>query len=312
MRVRFGVIRAVALLLLLAVVLVVSAVRVMDHLYARRVETRYVQWEESVERDEHGVRREFAPLIAGEGDVGILFVHGFAGSPSLYRYFVPYFTERGFACRAIRLPGFGEVVDRAAEVRREDWVRAVRTAAEEMREAHDALWIVAHSLGATLTLRVLQEDPSLADGVILLAPLVEVSEERSPLLAPDEWFAFGEWLLLESRMLESAFPIDAHDPQVREKDERDLFIPLSLYAELFALLDDLDAHAVTLDIPVMMVLSTRDKIVDPHAAKHWFSAWGHERNRLLLVEPAGHVIPLDTGWEDVLREIEAFIAEREE
>ncbi len=293
----FGVLAVLALLL----------VRLADHIYAWRVEQRYAEWEASVERDADGVRTGFEPFKAGEGAVGILFVHGFAGSPSLYRYFVPYFAEHGFACRAIRLPGFGETVDRAAEVRRADWVRAVRSAALEMRAEHETVWIVAHSLGGTVALRALQADAALADGLVLLAPLLEVSDARSPILEPEEWFAVGEFLVAESDVLESIFPIDAHDPRVREKEERDLFIPLDLYSELFALLDDLDAGPADVDIPVMMVLSKRDKIVDSDAAEAWFTALTNEANRLLVVEPAGHVLPLDTGWDSLLTEIKDYV-----
>ncbi len=283
------------------------AVRVADYGYARRAHRRYRAWSEHVERDETGLRVEFRPIEAGDGETAILFVPGFADGPLLYRYFAPYFAERGFACKAMRLPGFGDPLERAAQVTRADWMEAVRAAAETLREGRSRLWIVAHSLGAAITVRVLQEETVPVDGVILLAPLIEVSDERSPVFDPDVWFAVGQQVVVYSDMLELLFPVDAHDPRVPAIHKRDLFIPMNLYAELFALLSELRDADTMPDIPVLMVLSARDKVVDSEAAREWFEGWNTERKRARVVEPAGHVLPLDTGWEQLVDEMEEWI-----
>lgn len=296
-------------MVLLVVVLVggILAVRLADYFHARIIEHRYRQWNASISRDAHQVRMDFQPIEKGEGDVAILFVPGFASPPALYRHFVSHFADLGFACRAMRLPGFGETVEQAAEVTRADWIEAVRREAAGLREDRDRVWIVAHSLGAAITLRALHDDPELADGLVLLAPLLRVSAARSPVLKPDDWFAFGERLLTHTRMTESFFPLDAHDERLRAADERDLFTPVSIHKELFKLLDELSGRSSVPDIPVMLVLSERDQIIDGQAALEWFEALDPPTKQLVTVDPAGHLLPLDTGWEDVMRSVEAFL-----
>lgn len=292
---------------LLMATLCLAAVRVADVWYAHRVQRRYRAWSDRVERDAAGVRVAFLPLEAGKGEIAILFVPGFAVGPRLYRHFVPYFAERGFACKAMRLPGFGDPLERAAQVTRADWLNAVRAAAETLREGRAAVWIVAHSLGAAVTVRLLQDSNVPVDGVILLAPLIEVSDERSPVLDPDVWFSVGQQLVVYADVLELMFPVDAHDPRVKENHQRDVFIPMNLYTELFALLSELSEPGAMPDMPVMMVLSARDKIVDSTAAQTWFEGWNAERKQLLLMEPAGHVLPQDTGWEQLVAQMEEWI-----
>jgi len=294
---------------MLALVLLVGvlAVRAIDYLHSRVVAHRYENWQAEVARDADGVRMDFQPMTAGEGKRAMLFVHGFASPPSLFRYFVPHFAERGYVCRAMRLPGFGEPIEQAAQVTREDWIAAVRKEASTLREDREAVWIVAHSLGAAITLRALQEEPGLADGLVLLAPLFRVSDRRSPMLSPDEWFRVGQEVVVHSRMTESLFPIDAHDERLRKANERDLFTSLNIYVELFALLEELNGLGSHPEIPVLMVLSARDEIVDLHAAREWFGTLTGAAHRLIVVEPAGHLLPLDTGWEDLLVEVASYI-----
>ena len=282
----------------------------VDFLHARWVERRYRVWSEGVERDQEGIRMGFQPIEAGDGDTGILFVHGFAGSPNLFRFFLPHFAERGFVCRAIRLPGFGEEAESAALVSHTDWMAAVREEAAKLREGRDAVWIVGHSLGATLALCVAQENPALVDGLILLAPLIEISDERSPVLGPDDWFQIGQHLLVHTEMIESLFPVDAHDPGLREEEEvRDRFIPLQIYTELFATMERLGDPGDVPYIPLMMALAERDQIVDTARAQAWFQEIDAPQKKLWVAEPAGHVLPLDTGWEELLNEIDSFIQE---
>ena len=284
------------------------ALRLLDFLYARVMEHRYERWEADMAYDADGVRTDFQPMFEGEGSVGILFVPGFASPPALYTHFVAHFAERDFACHAIRLPGFGEKVEQAKQVTRQDWVEAVRAHARELREGRDSVWIVAHSLGAAATLTALADEPELADGLVLLAPLLQVSDTRSPLISPKEWFEVGEQMLEYADMTELLFPLDAHDEELRRTEKRDFFTPFSIFEELFLLLEELGPSPPVPDIPLLVVLSERDEIVAGKRVSEWFADLELTEKRLLEVEPAGHLLPLDTGWEELVREVESFIA----
>jgi esterase/lipase len=279
-----------------------------DALYAKRVETRYQQWDRTVTRDERGVRSEYAEIRMGEGDKAILFVHGFACPPMVYRHFAAHFASNGYHCAAIRLPGIGERMETASEVSRADWVEKVTREARLLRADHDEVWIVAHSLGAAVTLTALHADPSLADGLVLLAPLMRVGRERSPLAAPESLFRMGRPLLVRTRSVESIYPIDAHDPAVRDDPAREIFVPLNIYSEMFALLDELhEKKDWRPSVPVFMAQAQQDLVVDNATARAWFDDLDPQQRAYYKSPLAGHVLPLDTGWEALLERMARFV-----
>ena len=291
----------------LAIPLLALALHAADYLHARWVAQRYAEWSETIVRGADGVREGFEPIKTGEGEQGLLFVHGFAGSPSLFRYFIEDLASAGYRCKAIRLPGFGEPVTQAATVTADDWLETVREAADLMRSDTESLWIVAHSLGATIALQAWQEDAGLADGLVLITPLLEVSTARSPLLTPRAWFRVGRRLLVYSTMFESIFPVDAHDDYVREAELRDRFIPFPIYAEIFAMLKRFERQPAYPEVPLLLMLAENDRIVDNATARQWFEAVPGDDKSLLTQPRAGHVIPLDTGWQEAVEEMKTFM-----
>lgn len=284
-----------------------------DVFYAKRVEKRYQEWDKTVTRDEDGVRTEYAEIRTGEGRKAMLLVHGFACPPMVYRHFITQFASQGVHCAAIRLPGIGERMDTASEVTRADWLEKVTREARGLRENHDEVWIVAHSLGAAVVLSALHADSSLADGLILLAPLMRVGRERSPLAAPESLFRIGRPLLAHTRWVESIYPIDAHDPLVRNDPSREIYVPLNIYAEMFALLDELNQReAWRPSVPVFMAQAKQDLVVDNQRARDWFDALDPEHRAYYESPLSGHVLPLDTGWEILLEQVTAFMEAADE
>src|SRR5690606_6032951 len=92
---------AVALMLALPILWLLG-----DLGYSLIVGSRLRGWESGLTRNTEGVRVEGEAYTLGEGPAAILFVHGFAESPANFRPMVEHFANRGFTCRAMRLPGF--------------------------------------------------------------------------------------------------------------------------------------------------------------------------------------------------------------
>ena len=66
------------------------------------------------------------------------------------------------------------------------------------------------------------ERPDLADGLVMMAPMLEISQRRSPWLSPQTWQEFLDRTLLFTDRLYVPFPPQVHDPvaQAEMKDER--------------------------------------------------------------------------------------------
>lgn len=281
-----------------------------DLIYAGWVKRRYSKWEARVERGPDGVRRGAEAFTVGEGRVAILFVHGFGSSPAVFGRMAPALAARGYTCRAMRLPGFGEPVLRFSEKTRDDWREALAAEMTTLRRGHDRVWIVAHSMGGTLSLDALSRNPEFCDGLVLIAPLVEVSRKRSLGLPPELMFRMANGVLRESRVLELCFPVDAADPEVASLEGRDVFVPREAYVEMFRLLRDVRRDPPSLSIPTLAMVSRRDRVTDGRAAADFVRHFAPSA-KILHADRAGHVIPLDHGWSEAARQVDEFIFNHE-
>lgn len=294
---------------MLIVLLVVSGCWLVgDFAYSRVIDARHRKWERTATYNGDGLRAGYAPYTVGQGPVALLFIHGFGSSPAVFDRMAPRLAERGFTCRVLRLPGFGEPLDRYAAVTRAQWRQTVETEARQLRATHRAVWLVGHSMGGTLAWDTAQRHPELCDGLVLLAPLVEVSSRRSLALSPRRLFRVGDALLPFSDVFETCFPMDAHDPAVGELEARDRFIPRSVYQEMFALLDEARAAAPVARVPLLVSVAPQDLVVDSRAAEKFFGRAHAPALKIIHAERSGHVIPLDYGWEEQAGAAADFIA----
>ena len=262
-------------------------------------------WETRQRWGTDGVRDGCEDRSWGAGDVALLLVHGFGGSPAVWSRIAPTLAEQGFTCRALRLPGFGERPACSRRVRWRDWTGACASELAHLRANHRETWIVAHSLGATAAL-ALASGPDAPDGLALLAPLLRVSRRRSPILGADTWFRAGRSLLRRVELLENFFPDDLLHAPPPGLPESDRFFPVALYAQLFALVGHVAPRAERISVPLLMIVSPRDRVADPAAAAAFFARAGSARKLLLRAERSAHLLPLDHDWRAIADAIGRF------
>lgn len=309
-----------------------------DAAYNTIINHRLKQWEDHVKRDTNGVRQGCQGFTTGNGDIALLMIHGFGDSPAVYTRFAPALAEMGFTCKVMRLPGFAEPMQEYAKTSLNLWLKALEQEIHQIRQQHSNVWIVAHSLGGAIAIRYLLENTITSDsntppiskqspfadcgqtlngvnGVILLAPLLGISNQRSPLLPARTWQKIGNHCLFITKIFENYLPIDAHDPEVRESHAAycDRFIPRRVYNELSKLLDSLEENRNSIpvtgkfNIPMLMILSINDEVIDIKAAKRFYQESSSTRKHLVVLKNSGHVIPLDYEWKEVVYTIWAFI-----
>lgn len=288
-------------------VLVPVLVLVSDFSYARKVERDYREWENGLVRGVDGVREGSEAFSCGEGGQPVLYVHGFGSSPAIFSPMAACLGEQGYRGRVMRLPGFGEKLSEFRRYTDDDWVQAVIAEADALRVPGQPLWIVAHSMGAPLVLQAMKERPELADGLVLLAPLVEVSRKRSLGVAPEGIYKVLSPLLVFSDTFKTCFPVDMQDQAVTGLDRRDLFVPRRVYVNMFNLLGQMPDAIAAMDKPVLVVVSRNDKVIDYRAAERLYGQLPGAVKQIHYEDRSGHVLPLDYGWQEVSEQIAAFI-----
>jgi esterase/lipase len=69
-------------------------------------------------------------------------------------------------------------------------------------------------------------------------------------------------------------------------------------------------EAQRFELPVLMVLSRDDKIVDAKKAQKFLDACSSTDKQMRFAEHAKHVITIDTGWEETSGWVSQFVRER--
>ena len=277
-------------------------------LHAGWVGARRYFWERRARRENGGLLAGAGAYSVGKGPVAVLFIHGFADTPHVWRRVAARLAATGsFTCRAMRLPGSGEPADTARLQSLRRWRASVADELTRLRAGHSTVWIVGHSMGGALALDAAIRTPDMVDGVAVFAPLIEVSRRRSPLLPPAVWFAAARVALCLSPTFESPFSdagVALDDPGFTY--QRDRFIPFAAYRGIFRLVRGLRGKASSAVCPLFAVTAENDAVVDTAAALRWLEGCGGT-TEIHALPDIGHVIPLENGWQRFTDEMAAFI-----
>lgn len=280
-----------------------------DYGYSVYVDFKLHQWESGVTRDANGVLEGCAAYSTGQSDTAVLLVHGINDTPYTWRKVAPVLAE-SFHVRAMRMPGFGERLDVCASKTDEDWIRSVEEEARKLRASHKRVFVVAHSLGGAVTiqaaLRATSKQSELFDGVILLAPAIEVSNRRSPILPTRMWHRISGGLIFTD-MTYNPFGNDCKDPDERDSVNRVPFSPRSVIDHTFRVIDANRGRESEFMLPVLVVLSKEDQVNDHEASQVWLDKVGSSKKQVYWNNQSGHALQYDLGWKSVTDQIQKFI-----
>lgn len=123
--------------------------------------------------------------------IGIVFVHGFTGSPASMRPWAHYFQEKGFAVRVPRIPGHGTRWQDLNEVTWSQWPDKVERELAPLIAWCDKVFIFGLSMGGANTLHVAARIAGTAAGeklagIVLVNPMIHIPGIRikfGPLIA---------------------------------------------------------------------------------------------------------------------------------
>lgn len=218
--------------------------------------TDFSSWYDGIYRDKSpviGAARSFR--ITGKKKEATLLVHGYAGYPgeffSLAAFLAPF---SDIYCP--RLPGMGTSGDDFVHTSEKDWLCLVSSAIEDLRNRYEKLYIVAHSMGASLSLS------EKADKIVLAAPAFRLKSNVPAL--------FLKGLEKEKKILSLPWKSDSsyrmHYPGAPDDDEmlgKEYWSHLypSQFLSLKRLMKSARKKIETLSTPVLLILAKEDQIV---------------------------------------------------
>ncbi len=273
------------------------------------VALRRRQWEMRVVRNAQGLLADAVARTLGDGEIGVLMIHGFADTPAVWQRMMGALATTGrYTCRAMRLPGAAEPASMARRQSLALWRAEVEAELLALRAKCKGVWIAGHSLGGALAIDAALRHPEIVDGLALFAPLVAVSRKRSPLLPPHLWFGLARVLLCLSPVFESPFaPTSTALDDPTFTCQRDRFIPFGVYRGLFALISENRFKAALIQCPIFAAVAGRDSVVDSRATLAWLAGC-HSRKCIHELPECSHVVLMEPGWQQFCGDWQAFIA----
>ncbi len=209
----------------------------------------------------------------------MLLVHGLAEHSGRYLHVAAYFAERGFVVLALDYRGHGRSGGPRVHVGRfDEFVEDVALLRVKAYTEHPSLplVLVGHSQGGLIVLRSVLRSPESVAGAIVSSPLLGVhpSSRPGPLLA-----AASRALSVLAPGLRLVNNVDpsllSRDPAVVEAYRQDPLVSSRVssrwFRSLLAAIEDTFDAAASLRVPLLMMASGNDRLVDPDAAERWAS-----------------------------------------
>ncbi len=219
---------------------------------------------------------ERAPVCHhNEQPVGILILHGLFSTPGGMRTLANSLHEH-IPCSLIRttlMAGHGSVPADALETRFQEWQQMTAYAVSSFNDRVKDLFLIGYSTGGSLALDYVQNPHRFAS--FSQAPKISGVVFLSPAFFLPKYDRF-------SSLFRSLFPyvIIGHDDSPYSYESR----PMNLAVQVYKL-SHVPDYTKKMTIPVSMVLSADDSVVDFEQVNTYFCQAFSEKNRRLLVYP---------------------------
>ncbi len=260
------------------------------------------------------------PAPAG-GRVGVLFLHGFMGSPLSSRGLAEYLAGHGVSVHCPLLPGHGHYPDKLATASGRAWLAEADEAFTTARGMCDQLFLAAHSMGNVLAAHLALKHGGVR-GLVMLAPVCDVPDKRLRYVKYAR--LFSRWYyphksrsesmqhLVRERALDFDPTIDFDDPDFQARLPQLSRVPFSGMHEMVKMLDYGLTLWPRLAIPVQIHAGEDDTAAPPDNARRIFALLPGADKELTIYPHTGHEMmrPFDPVHDQVWTAILGFIRRR--
>ncbi|HWZ89528.1 MAG TPA: alpha/beta fold hydrolase [Polyangiaceae bacterium] len=232
--------------------------------------------------------------------IGILLVHGFTGSPASLRPLSELLAARGFAVELVRLPGHGTHFRDMMSTRYADWRAEAERGLEALKARTERVIAFGISMGATLLLDIVSQDPTRVSGLGTVNAAVLDREGLLVKLAP-----FLEHVLpLVPASAAGLAKNDIAKPGMSELAYS--WVPAKSGNSLVRELPRIRAQLPNLTCPVLVAYSRADHSVPPENSKAILRMLGSKDITELVLERSYHVATLDYDLDLIEERLTAF------
>ena len=234
--------------------------------------------------------------------IGVVLVHGYMAAPPEVRELADYLNQMGFWIYAPRLRGHGTSPDDLANSTFHDWIASVDEAYTIANNSCKRVVVGGFSTGAGLSLDLAARGVKNLAGVFAVSPPLRLQDFSTRFVpAVDTWNKFMDRVGLDGAKKEF-IPNNPENPHINYTRN-----PIGGVRELGLLMEALEPKLSSIELPVLVVQSSGDPLVDPKGSRRVFELLGSQDKQYLLFDIDRHGILLGDGAHRVHRAIGNFI-----
>lgn len=236
-----------------------------------------------------------APGSGPNGDIGVLVLHGFTGSPASMRPLAEDLAARGYAVELPLLPGHGTHWKQLQTTTWQDLARETVRAFEQLRSRTRARVVLGLSNGGLVALRLAQTRADDLAGAVLINPFLFSLDPRMKLLP-----------ILKSVL--PSVPGVINDIAKPDMDEVGYDrVPLRSLASLTQLQRQVRERLPQTTLPTLLFTSRQDHVVDPKNSEEIANRIGATDFEHVWLERSYHVATLDYDYPEILDQTLKFV-----
>lgn len=242
-------------------------------------------------------------------ELGVLILHGWTSGMSTVSGLQTPIQALGLPTRMPILRGHGAASPEALKgVRWEDWVEDATAALDDLLKEVENVVIVGHSMGGMLALHLAATHPEGIDSIV-------TAGSPGHMFTP---FAPGNWLhplfcLIHPLVKKYNKGILKYaDPELEKLDDSYRWAPTSAIKELFDFLKVQKSILADVNVPALILQSTKDTSVMPDSANIIFNGISTpvEDKQIAWFDKTEHGMFMDVESKQVIESVIDFITER--
>jgi carboxylesterase len=231
------------------------------------------------------------------GQIAVLVIHGFSGSPASVRPWAEALHQSGFTVLVPRLPGHGTSWNEMNETRWEEWFAEVEINFRKLKASYQRVFVAGFSMGGALSLRLATIYKDDIEGLLLVNP--SIGDDRLIMrLIP-----FLKYFLpsVKGRGTDVAAPNPPRHSYGRT--------PLHALHSLQKLWRVVQRDLHLIDQPLMIGYSINDHVVNPKYSEIVIDNVSSVDIREVIFERSFHNVALDYDLPLLIEESVTFIRE---
>ena len=237
------------------------------------------------------------------GEIGVVLVHGFTGSPFDLKPMGEFLSQRGLTVSGVRLQGHGTRHQALRLTNRFDWYYSLKRVIDELRPKVKKIFLVGFSMGGNLTLLFTKLEKGI-DGLVLINTPIYTKPGRLmfwfiPFIKNFKKYTTKKW----AKDIKDYFEKGSQGSYTR--------IPLDSAWQYYKLVQETKEILPDIDLPVYIFQSMNDSVINPRSADYLYRKIKSPDKKIEYINTDQHkIISYFPRQEEIFAKIEHFIREK--